>query len=136
MTAPESPLRLVSRSQVPQPATARARAADAVHQHPELEILVFEHEAVTMLYGGRSLRVPPQRLVLFWGAMPHHALESDPRTVAHVLYLPVPMFLQWQLPDWFVRRLMNFDVLIEPARRHPSGDLAVLKHWHRLQLAG
>jgi AraC-like DNA-binding protein len=133
MTLPSSPIHLTARSQKPQPGPeGRTVGTSTVHQHPEVELLVFEGGPVTMLYGGRPLEVPPERLVLFWGAMPHQALEASPEVMAHVLFLPVPLLMQWQLPGWFPRRVMDFDVLIEPTRGSPAGDLDALRHWIRL----
>ena len=130
-----SPISLIARSQEPLPAPkVLPRGNNAVHQHSEMEILVFEHSAVTMLYGGRTMKVPPDRLVVFWAAMPHQALDAAPNAVSHVLYLPVPMLLQWQLPAWFLRRLMDFEVLIEPTPGTPARDLHGMKHW--IQLLG
>lgn len=133
MPSLSSPIRLIARSQRPLPGPG-ARPADrnAVHQHPEMELLIFEHGPVKMLYGGRMLEVPPERLVLFWGAMPHQALAAAARTVSHVLYLPVPLLMQWQLPAWLLRRLMDFEVLIEPTPGAPAGDLDCMKQWIRL----
>ena len=133
MSLLSSPIRLVARSQAPMPAPkGRARGDSAVHQHPEMEMLVFEHGAVTMLYGGRTMKVPAARLLLFWGAMPHQALDADPLAVSHVVYLPVPMLMQWQLPTGFLRRLMDFEVLIEGGPGAPASDLDCMKHWIRL----
>ena len=129
----QSPIRLVARSHQPLPLSKSRLVNDApVHQHPEMELLVFEHGAVTMLYGGRPLDIPPERLVLFWGAMPHQALAAAPGTVSHVLVIPVPMLMQWQLPEWFLRRLMDFEVLIEPTPGAPASDLDGMRHWIRM----
>ncbi|MBM4142443.1 MAG: helix-turn-helix domain-containing protein [Lentisphaerae bacterium] len=133
MPLSSSPIRLIARSQAPMPGPKGRSAGDrGVHQHPEVELLVFEHGAVTMLYGGRSLEVPPERLALFWGAMPHQALDADPRAVSHVVYLPVPMLMHWQLPAGFMRSLLDFEVLIEAAPGAPAGDLDCVKHWIRM----
>jgi len=128
-----SPIHLTAHSQPPGPgAKALPEDKHRVHQHPEVELMVFEHGHVTMLYGGRTMKVPPSRLVLFWGAMPHHALEAQPRALSHVLYLPVSILMQWQLPTWFLKSLMDFDVLIETTPGAPAHDLDCLKHWIRL----
>lgn len=126
-----SPIRMIARTQKPIPG-GKNRNEPTVHQHPEVELMVVEHGIVSMLYGGRPLDVPPDRLVLFWGAMPHQALNAASHAVSHVLYIPVPMLIQWQLPAWFLRRLMDFDVLIEPTSGTPASDLDGIKHWIRL----
>jgi AraC-like DNA-binding protein len=103
-----------------------------VHQHTDIEIIVYEHGATTMFYGGRTVRIPPDRLAIFWGAMPHQALESGPQVVAHVLHVPLAVVLSWPLPAWFVHQLTHFDVLLESPRSAPCSDLDLLKHWVKL----
>lgn len=128
MQPPVNPTGLLARTQPP----VNAAKTAPVHQHSEVELLLFEHGPVTMLYGGRPLRVPAEQLVVFWGAMPHQTWVADPKSIAHVVYVPLPMLLQWQLPAWFVERLTNFDVLVEPRRADPAPDLSLIRNWIRL----
>ena len=101
------------------------------HRHNEVELAVFEHGSIVALYGGRQMRVPPERLVILWGAMPHRALSLEGPTVGHGIRVPLPWVLQWKLPEVIVRRMLNFDVIVAPAREPPGSDLALVKQWVR-----
>jgi AraC-like DNA-binding protein len=103
-----------------------------VHQHTEVELIVYEHGSVTMLCGGRKMKIPPRQLAVFWGAMPHHALGADPKAMAHLLRIPMPLVLQWNLPAWLIQQLVNFHVLLAEPHQVPCADLDLLKHWIRL----
>jgi AraC-like DNA-binding protein len=126
-TTVTSPLGLTARSTSPGPAPFGN--STETHQHTEIELIVYEHGPTTMFYGGRTVRLPPGQLAVFWGAMPHQALDADPAVVAHLVRVPLPLVQQWALPDWFMRRLLDFDVLLEPAETGPGRDLDLLKHW-------
>lgn len=103
-----------------------------IHQHTEVELIIYEHGSTTMLFGGRKLKIPPRRLTVFWGAMPHHALGADPKTLSHVLRIPMPLVLQWNLPAWLIQQLVDFQVLVDAPDQLPCADLDLLKHWIRL----
>jgi AraC-like DNA-binding protein len=103
-----------------------------VHQHTEVELIIYEHGSTTMLFGGRKLKLPPRRLTVFWGAMPHHALSADPQAMAHVLRIPMPLVLQWNLPTWLIQQLVDFQVLLDDPAKCPCSDLDLMKHWFRL----
>jgi len=103
-----------------------------IHQHTNIEIMVFEHGATTMFYGGRTVRISPDRMAIFWGAMPHQALKCGPRVVAHVLHVPLAVVLRWPLPAWFLHKLTLLDVLLEAPCSAPCSDLDLLKHWVQL----
>jgi len=127
-----TPIGLTATSHAPLSRPDGALGAVEVHQHAEVELIIYEHGSVTMLCGGRKLRIPPGRLVVFWGAMPHHAMEADPKAMAHLLRIPMPLVLQWDLPAWLIRELFNFQVLVDAPNQSPCSDLDLVKHWVRL----
>lgn len=107
-----------------------------VHQHTEVELLVYEHGGVTMFCGGRTVKVPPDRLLMFWGAMPHYAVQGAPNALAHVVRIPMPLVMQWNLPAWLIGQLVDFQVLVDAPARSPCSDVELLKHWVRLMGVG
>ena len=123
---------LTALSHDPLSGSAGTLGAAEIHQHTEIELIVYEHGAVTMLFGGRTMKIPPRRLLVFWGAMPHHALDAEPKAMAHLLRIPMPLVLQWNLPAWLVQQLVNFQVLMDTTNPSPCPDLDLVKHWIRL----
>ncbi len=102
------------------------------HIHDALEICAFEGGSVTMLYGGKTISVPENRLVIHWGMLPHQVVRRDPLALVVGIHLPLVWFLQWQIPAHLTARLLGLDLLIEPPRQQPCSDLAMLKNWHHL----
>ncbi len=102
------------------------------HVHDAFEISAFEGGCVTMLYGGRAVTVAPDRLVVHWGMLPHQMVRREPSARVVGLHIPLVWVLQWSLPGDLLTRLLDLDVLIEPARSAPCGDLALLRDWYRL----
>jgi AraC-like DNA-binding protein len=101
------------------------------HRHNEVELAVFENGSIVALYGGRQMTIPPDRLVVLWGAMSHRALRLEGPTVGYGIRVPLLWVLQWKLPETVVQRLLNFDVIVAPARESPGSDLALVKEWVR-----
>lgn len=99
------------------------------HRHDEVELAIFENGSLMALYGGRQMTVPPGRLVVLWGAMPHRTLRLLGDTVGHGIRVPLPWVLRWKLPEILVRRLLNFEAILSPEREPPGADLALVKQW-------
>jgi len=106
------------------------------HTHDAIELSVFEGGGVTMLYGGRPVTVGPDRLVAHWGMVPHQMLSREPGARVIGVHVPLSWVLEWPLPGGLLSRLLDLEVLIEPARTAPCGDLALLREWHRLLTGG
>lgn len=106
------------------------------HRHNEVELAVFEGAPLLALYGGRQVTVAPDRLVVFWGAMPHRALRLLGPTVGHGLRIPLSWVLQWNLPEALLRRLLSLEVTLAATRRAPCSDLALVKDWVGLMRDG
>jgi len=122
---------LTAESRAPLSWTGRTMGSE-VHQHTEIELIIYERGATTMLFGGRKMQIPLGQLAVFWGAMPHHALDADPKAMAHVLRIPMPLVMQWNLPAWLIQQLVDFQVLLDAATQSPCSDLNLIKHWIRL----
>lgn len=102
------------------------------HVHDAFELSAFEGGSVTMRYGGRTVMVGPNRLVAHWGMLPHQMASREAGTRVVGLHIPLVWVLHWALPGDLLNRLLNLEVLIEPVRHAPCGDLALLRDWYRL----
>lgn len=130
--ATKTPIGLTATMGPPIATTPQRQTFVEVHQHTEVEFIIYEYGPTTMLFGGRKLKLPPLHLTVFWGAMPHHALSADPKAIAHVLRIPMPLVLQWNLPAWLIQQLVDFQVLMDDPAQLPCSDLALMKHWFQL----
>ncbi|MCK5528798.1 MAG: helix-turn-helix domain-containing protein [Kiritimatiellae bacterium] len=102
------------------------------HVHESIEISVFEYGSATMLYGGVTVTVPPNCLVVHWGMLPHQTLKLTSKTLVVGLHLPLTWVLQWNLPSPLLARLFGLDLFIDKPREKPYSDLYLLKDWVRL----
>ena len=102
------------------------------HVHDAIEISVFEHGSVTMLYGGTPVTIPPNRLVVHWGMLPHQVLKRSSGALVVGLHLPLAWVMQWGLPSSLLTRLLDLEYIIEPPREHPSSDLELLHDWNKI----
>ena len=127
-----TPIGLTAVSHAPLAQPDGVFGAVEIHQHTEVELIIYEHGSTTMLFGGRKMKIPPGRLTVFWGAMPHHALGADPKTMSHILRIPMPLVMQWNLPAWLIQQLVDFQVLMDTSNQLPCSDLDLVKHWIRL----
>lgn len=99
------------------------------HRHNEVELAIFEGNAIVAFYNARQFKIPTDHLVVLWGAMPHQALKLGRKTVGHGIRVPLAWVLQWTLPENLVQRLMNLEVVVCPRRTIPCPDLALVKNW-------
>jgi AraC-like DNA-binding protein len=106
------------------------------HRHDDLELAVNEHAGGVALFGGQRVTFIPEHLVVTWGAMPHKPLNVDPVCIVYGIRVPMHWVLQWKLPDALIRRLLNFEVIVDRRRDSPCSDLALLKHWVLLMQSG
>lgn len=106
------------------------------HTHDAFEISAFSGGSVTMLFGGLAVKVPPDRLVVHWGMLPHQMLRRDPGAEVVGVHIPLAWVLDWSLPPGLISRLLDLQPVIEPPRKAPFSDLALLQDWFRLLETG
>ena len=102
------------------------------HRHNEVELAVFDRHPITVLYGGSEVTMPPGRLAVFWGVIPHLPLRAVPGTEGFGLRIPLPWLLEWNLPPTLTRRLLGLEVLVDDFPH----DLVRMKDWVQLAASG
>jgi AraC family transcriptional regulator, melibiose operon regulatory protein len=81
--------------------------------HDEIEVNVLTEGWVTYLLGGQKMRIEGGQLGVFWAAIPHQILGFSPGISYFVATIPFAWFLQCQLPDRFVQRLLRGEVVCQ-----------------------
>lgn len=97
--------------------------------HNEIQLNMLCRGRVTYLIGSRKVHVPAGQLTAFWAAMPHQIVDFDPNTEYYVATLPLPWFLQCQLPEAIVQPLMQGEALSEPRTARAEVDTALFRQW-------
>lgn len=97
--------------------------------HNEVELNYLESGSVTYLLGGRKTVVEAGRLSVFWAAIPHQIIDYGNETAYFVATIPLPWFLQWRLPDVFVQRLLQGQLIQEEGGGRSTGDSEAFGRW-------
>jgi AraC-like DNA-binding protein len=99
--------------------------------HNEIELNLLQSGSVTYLIGGRKVGIEAGQLGVFWAAIPHQIIEFGPQTEYLVATIPFPWFLQYDLPEAFVRPLLTGAVHIEPQQQQMRMDHSLFAQWAR-----
>jgi AraC family transcriptional regulator, melibiose operon regulatory protein len=84
------------------------------HRHNEIELNFVSHGEIAYLFGGRTVRLGPGQLMLFWGAFPHRLTERAPGTILTWLTLPLSVFIGFGLPEALMQPLLHGAPICEP----------------------
>src|SRR5690606_23802448 len=98
-------------------------------RHNEIEINYFPEVGITYLFQGRKVIVPPKKLTVFWGLVPHQIIDFKHAKPYYVCTVPFSLFLEWQLAGPFVEGLLKGDIVFEESEDHSGYDEFLLKNW-------
>jgi len=103
------------------------------HAHTELEWNFLICGSMRYFIGGRFCQIPAGRLAVFWAGIPHVLINSDAKTECIWVTLPLAWFMQWQMAEPMVRRLLSGEIMFEPkeSAEQTEFDLALLSRWAR-----
>lgn len=97
--------------------------------HNEVELNFLESGTVTYLLGGRKVTIRAGNLSVFWAAIPHQIIDYADEPLFYVATIPLPWFLQWNLPELLVRPLMKGDLLVDPKGERAAFDVQLFSRW-------
>ncbi|MFO0816985.1 MAG: helix-turn-helix domain-containing protein [Pirellulales bacterium] len=100
------------------------------HRHDEIEITVLEVGWIDYLFGGQRIRNLAGELCVRWAAIPHQSVDFSPGGIHYSLKVPLAWFLNWQLPESLVQRLLGGEMLIDNETDPCCSDLAMMRRWH------
>ncbi len=97
--------------------------------HNEVELNFLESGTVTYLLGGRKVVITAGHLGVFWAAIPHQIIAFGDEPSYFVATIPLPWFLQWQLPEHLMKPLMRGQLIVEPSGRRAGFDAELFSRW-------
>ena len=104
------------------------------HRHSEIELNFVCQGTIAYLHRDKLITIPPGRLALFWGALPHQLVESNESTF-YCMTIPLETFLAWKLPHAFTQALLFGDLLLDEQRENLTYNQLTFQAWHA-DLAG
>jgi AraC-like DNA-binding protein len=98
-------------------------------RHNEIELNLLESGSLTVLVGGRRVRLEAGRLHVFWAAMPHQILDQESVESFLAVTVPLAWILEWRLPGTLMKPLLQGKVLAAGERRYAQEDVMMLSRW-------
>ena len=108
---------------------APKRFRSAYHHHASVEVNFLSGCEIEYSFSGKRVWVPPGRLTLFWGAIPHGVVDVRGKGRIVNVYISLAQMMKWRFPKPFVETIFSGAVL---AVRDPrSTDGAAFQRWAR-----
>lgn len=101
------------------------------HRHSDIEINFLLAGAITYIHRERVVTIPHNRLVIFWGAIPHQLTERPADCDMCIFTIPLETFLAWKLPASLNQRLLMGELLSDTTDESSAADRLVIPRWHQ-----
>lgn len=100
-------------------------------RHDEIELNLVEHGFIEYLFHGQKVKVLAGQLTAFWAAIPHQIVGFSEATPYFVATIPLAWVLQWRLPQSFIHRLLNGEMICDSHDAQSSSDRELFLRWTR-----
>lgn len=100
-----------------------------VFPHCNIELCYVRRGAATYAFGERSYTIRAGQMAVIWGGRPHQVLDLEPLSELYVINIPLKRFVTWLIPEQFVNKLMNSDLVKDGAPECGALDAARFKLW-------
>lgn len=77
------------------------------HRHNEIELNFILCGSITYHFGSSIVTFGERSLGVFWAAMPHQLVASEPNTYMFWVTLPLALFLKWDLPAALSKQVLD-----------------------------
>lgn len=105
------------------------RVMDTMHRHGEVEMNWLVAGGMTYLFGGEFRVLAAGDFALFWGAIPHQLVATEPGTRSYWLTVPLAWVLPWQLPEAFTQLLLGGTLVIDGSGAYHARDAVLFPGW-------
>jgi len=90
--------------------TDAVRPMGLPHTHPDIELNYVQKGTLRYLHAGKYHQVAAGSAAIFWGGIPHQALDSRSEPAGIWITLPIAWLLQWNLRRNLTHRLLIGDL--------------------------
>jgi len=85
----------------------------AAHMHSDMEINFVVSGGMDYFLAGQFLRLLPGQFVVFWAGAPHQMVAHREQTETCWVTVPLPWFMQWELPEKIREHLLSGGILLD-----------------------
>lgn len=107
----------------------RPQLMPKIDRHNEIELNYIPEGGITYFFPTGKVTVPPRKITLFWGLMPHKIIKSESDAPYFVVTIPFNLFLSWRLPSTIVDRILGGEVVVETVESEYGLDNSMFKRW-------
>ncbi len=93
------------------------------HAHGDVELNYVYSGRLRYFLGGRFVEIPERKLCVFWGGLPHQALDVAPGTSFMWLHVPLARLLSWSMGKGFVEKLFGGALVVDGEPLPWDGEL-------------
>ena len=93
------------------------------HHHTSIEINFLQGCQLEYSFSGRSVPLLPNRITVFWGAVPHCVTDVEGVGVITNVYLSLGQLLNWSLPSAMVKAVLTGCVICAKAGTESDAHL-------------
>jgi len=102
--------------------TGTAEPMARAHRHDDIEVNVVATGGMHYLFGARPVTVQAGATSVFWAALPHQLVATEPGTTTHWLTVPLQTVLRWRAGEDLLTELLSGEPLLVPGPRRPDPD--------------
>lgn len=107
----------------------RPQLMPKIDRHNEIELNYIPEGGITYFFPTGKVTVPPRKITLFWGLIPHKIIKSESDAPYFVVTIPFNLFLSWRLPSALVDRILGGEVVVETAESEYGLDKPMFERW-------
>ena len=100
-------------------------------RHNEIELNFIRSGSVSYFFRDRIVTVPPNRIVAFWGLIPHKIISHDTDDYYFVCTIPLSMFLNWRLSERMIKTIFSGEVLVDCTESNGGYDEYLFSIWEQ-----
>ena len=107
----------------------RPQLMPKIDRHNEIELNYIPEGGITYFFPTGKVTVPPRKITLFWGLIPHKIIKSESDAPYFVVTILFNLFLSWRLPAALVDRILGGEVVVEAAESECGLDKPMFERW-------
>lgn len=109
--------------------TWRPQLMPKIDRHNEIELNYIPEGSITYFFPTEKVTVPPRKMALFWGLIPHKIIRSEADAPYFVVTIPFNLFLSWRLPSVLVDRILKGEVVVEAVESECGLGKPMFERW-------